>query len=233
MSYEQLEAAMVTYSNLVAMAVIDNGEPMVVIRDFDISNGYQPTMSDMTSLLGERILVRQTVFDKLKQAQETLRKQDENLSLYITYGYRSLEVQTRKFLEQLELISGKRFFSNPVDLYEEASRFIAVPTVAGHPTGGAVDLVIINQSDGQFLDFGSRLYDFSNKDCYTFSPNISVVGKNNRTLLRSCMLDAGFAPFDGEWWHFCYGDREWAYYYKKPNAIYKQLLAERVRELAL
>jgi D-alanyl-D-alanine dipeptidase len=42
-------------------------------------------------------------------------------------------------------------------------------------------------------------------------------------LLRSVMLQAGFAPFDGEWWHFSYGDREWAYYYKKKYALYSQV----------
>lgn len=42
-------------------------------------------------------------------------------------------------------------------------------------------------------------------------------------LLRDCMLTAGFAPYDGEWWHFSYGERDWAHYYKKPNAIYGQV----------
>jgi D-alanyl-D-alanine dipeptidase len=37
------------------------------------------------------------------------------------------------------------------------------------------------------------------------------------------MLGVGFAPFDGEWWHFSYGDKEWAAYYNKPNAVYEQI----------
>lgn len=35
MSYEQLEAAMVTYSNLVTVPVKDNGEPMIIIDGSD------------------------------------------------------------------------------------------------------------------------------------------------------------------------------------------------------
>ncbi|MDR3125675.1 MAG: hypothetical protein LBU20_01195 [Candidatus Nomurabacteria bacterium] len=27
------------------------------------------------------------------------------------------------------------------------------------------------------------------------------------------MMSQGFAPYDGEWWHFSYGDREWAAWY--------------------
>ncbi|QQR69366.1 MAG: hypothetical protein IPI58_01405 [Alphaproteobacteria bacterium] len=37
------------------------------------------------------------------------------------------------------------------------------------------------------------------------------------------MTSVGFAPFDGEWWHFSYGDREWAKYYGRSHAIYSQI----------
>ncbi len=37
------------------------------------------------------------------------------------------------------------------------------------------------------------------------------------------MLTAGFAPFDGEWWHFSFGDREWARFYGAENALYEQI----------
>ena len=42
-------------------------------------------------------------------------------------------------------------------------------------------------------------------------------------ILRKIMLEVGFAPYDGEWWHFSYGDREWAYYYKKYKYLYPQV----------
>ena len=227
-----LESKMVTYVSLLTVPVIENQEPLVIIEQDIIPNGYLSSMADMVPLLQDLVPVRTSVYDKLQQAQAVLKEQNPELSLYVTYGYRSLEVQTRKFLEQLSRIAGQGFFSNPIDLYEEASRFIAVPTVAGHPTGGAVDLAII-QEGGQFLDFGSQMYDFSNKDCYSFSPNISDEGKRNRASLRDLMLGAGFAPYDGEWWHFCFGDREWAYYYKRPNAIYEQLPEEKMKEMVI
>jgi D-alanyl-D-alanine dipeptidase len=37
------------------------------------------------------------------------------------------------------------------------------------------------------------------------------------------MVAAGFAPFYGEWWHFSYGDREWAAVYGEPAALYGPL----------
>lgn len=92
---------------------------------------------------------------------------------------------------------------------------IAVPEVACHPTGGAVDVTIYDIENQKELDFGSKIHDFSSDICYTFYKNISDDEKENRMLLRRLMLNEGFAPYDGEWWHFSYGDREWAFYYKK------------------
>jgi D-alanyl-D-alanine dipeptidase len=60
-------------------------------------------------------------------------------------------------------------------------------------------------------------------DTFTFSPFISKEAWANRQLLRRVMIQAGFAPFDGEWWHFSYGDKEWARYYDKRAAMYDQL----------
>ena len=37
------------------------------------------------------------------------------------------------------------------------------------------------------------------------------------------MLEEGFAPYDGEWWHFSFGDKEWAFYYKKDKALFNQI----------
>lgn len=97
---------------------------------------------------------------------------------------------------------------------------IAVPEVAGHPTGGAVDVTIYDMENQKELDFGSKIHDFSSDICYTFYKNISDDEKENRMLLRHLMLNEGFAPYDGEWWHFSYGDREWAFYYKKRECLY-------------
>ncbi len=224
----QLEDLMIRYRDLITVPVADNGEPMVVLDPSVIASGYLPEMSDMMSILKNKIVVRASIVRMLENAQKRLKKTNKTHTLYVTYGYRSLEVQTAIFRDITSKIARERFFPDPSDLYEEVHRFIAVPTVAGHPTGGAVDVTIRDASDRR-IDFGSTLYDFSSKDCYVYSGNISRQAQRNRLLLRRCMMAAGFAPFDGEWWHFSYGDREWAQYYKKPNALYAQLSVSQVK----
>jgi zinc D-Ala-D-Ala dipeptidase len=220
--YKELERQMVTYQDLISIKVIDNKEPLVQIDKEKIPFSYIPVFSDMKKVLGNTILVRKDTYTRLLKAQDNLKAENLQFSLYVTYGYRSMEIQTQRFLERLKE-SSSTYFQNPNDLYEEIHRSIAVPSVAGHPTGGAVDITIINLKSNRFLDFGSKQYDYSTKRYYVYCPDISSKAKYNRMLLRKCMVSAGFAPFDGEWWHFSYGDREWAYFYKKKNALYNQI----------
>jgi len=225
---KKLEQKMIRYRDLLDIVVKDNNEPFVFLKQNDTPSGYAKIMSDMKNVLGDKMFVRISVYKKLKQAQQYLQNENPNLTLFVTYGYRTLEIQTENFLEELRKI--KIFFKNPEDLYEEVNRFVAVPIIAGHPTGGAIDIVIKNKITNEIIDFGGKQYDYQTKNCYVFSSEINANAKRNRLLLRSVMLKAGFAPFDGEWWHFSFGDREWAYYYKKDCAIYEQRLYKDVKK---
>jgi len=217
---KRLEAQMVKYKDLLTIRSKECGEPLVPL--INIPNAYLSNMSDMKKLFGEIIIVRKSILNKLEKAQLILKKKNKNYSLFVTYGYRTLDIQTGRFLNRLRVLSAE-FYSSADDLYEAIHRSIAVPTVAGHPTGGAIDLYIIDLHTNLPLDFGSKIYDYTTKKYYVFSQDISNKQKRNRIILRSVMMKAGFAPFDGEWWHFSYGDKEWAFYYKKKFSLFSAL----------
>lgn len=219
--YQNLEEKFTKYNDLKEIAVVDCNEPLIELGIKDgILAEYQPQLSDMKKFKKNQILVRRGVRGRLILAQEILKRKCSNFDfvLLVTYGHRLPKIQEKYFKE----ITGnlKKKYQNKDNLYEAAHRFIAVPEVAGHPTGGAVDVTILDKKTRKTLDMGTKIYDFKTKDIYTFSPFISKEQKKNRLLLRKCILRAGFAPFDGEWWHFSFGDKEWAYYYKKDFAIY-------------
>jgi D-alanyl-D-alanine dipeptidase len=92
--------------------------------------------------------------------------------------------------------------------------------VAGYPTGGAVAVDLLRA--GEPVDLGTPVMR-ADRDSFTFSPFISPPAWEARQLLRRAMMAAGFAPYDGEWWHFSYGDKEWARFYRKPEALYDQV----------
>jgi D-alanyl-D-alanine dipeptidase len=54
----------------------------------------------------------------------------------------------------------------------------------------------------------------------TFSDGLTGEQASNRMALNLAMALAGFVPFWGEWWHYSYGDREWAAFCGLPDAIY-------------
>jgi D-alanyl-D-alanine dipeptidase len=110
-----------------------------------------------------------------------------------------------------------------VELREKAHLFVAVPDVAPHPTGGAFDITII--CAGKELEMGTNYAEFSSPYLHTFAEGLTETQRENRMLLREAMMEGGFAPFNGEWWHFSFGDREWAAFYGEPQAIYAQLEA--------
>jgi D-alanyl-D-alanine dipeptidase len=203
--YDKLFANILTYDDVAKQPVVECGEKMVKIGvDF---NGVSRDFKGVS---------RETVARMLKRAEELLPK---GLKLQVVNGYRPLSTQKTLFEQEMAKYADKI----PDEL--ERKRYIhkhsvAAPECAGHPTGGAIDIQITK--NGSPLDFGTKIWTFCN-DTMTFSPFVNQTAQGNRNLLRAVMLSVGFAPFDGEWWHFSYGDKEWAAYYQKPAAIYKQL----------
>lgn len=214
--FQILENTFLTYADLKTVEAIDNGEAMVSINgkgiSFSVKDGLPPST-------GNEIYVREGLIERLIKAQEIVADLFDRGVLDVVYGYRSLTVQTSKYQEIKTRLQSK--YRNDDDLNEAVHRFIAVPDVAGHPTGGAVDVRVLDNK-GDEIDMGTRAHELT-KDSYVFNPFISKNAWLNRQKLRQAMTAAGFAPFDGEWWHFSYGDREWAAYYNKPNAIYNQI----------
>ena len=212
----------VTYKDLLNIGTIENQEPFIAVGDIWILSWYMEGMSDMKAVFWDKIIVRKTVSDMLLRADNNLKSVNPNFSLFITYGYRSLEVQTKKFLDILRTKT-EEFFPDPHDLYEEVHKSIAVPSVAGHPTWWAVDVLIYDSEQREFLDFWTQIYNFSLEDwCSILNTSIPKKSYDNRMLLHAIMTEVGFAPYYGEYWHFSYGDKEWAFYYDTRHSIYEQ-----------
>lgn len=91
--------------------------------------------------------------------------------------------------------------------------------VPPHVTGGAVDLTL-DAGQGP-MALGSGFDDFSDRGTLSALEKTpaSFHGKLRRILFWS-MMEAGFAPYQLEWWHFSYGDQNWAKYYAKTASLY-------------
>lgn len=213
---------MIYYKDLKGVITKECGEPLLSIEEHlpEIICRYQN--SDMHDYTGNKMPLRKGCLLRLRQADEFLKAKLPMAKLLVVYGYRHPEVQQKYFLDHYQSIKYNNSHLNEEELLELVHQLIAVPEVAGHPTGGSIDLTV--QIESEKLDMGTSIADFSDVEKIpTFSKVVTEEQRRNRLLLRSVMMQAGFAPYDGEWWHFSYGDKEWAYYYRQPFAIYEQI----------
>ncbi len=211
------------YKDLIKIKEGEDGNPLVVLQQVAPMIKCQYEKDDMFSQTGDDILVRGDVANKLVQVANNLKAISGDYKLKVVYGYRSPDIQKKYFDKRKEELQTKYNEISNDELLELTHSFVAFPDVAGHVTGGAIDLTI--ESLDQSLDMGSEIANYSDEDIVkTFSKKITTAQLANRLLLRDLMMAEGFAPFYGEWWHFSYGDREWASFYNKNSSLYSKIV---------
>ena len=72
---------------------------------------------------------------------------------------------------------------------------------SGHSRGSTLDLTLIDLHTGNELDMGSG-WDFFGKESWPSYTALTPEQRAHRLLLRRFMMDAGFKPYEQEWWHF-------------------------------
>jgi zinc D-Ala-D-Ala dipeptidase len=167
--------------------------------------------------------LREEALARLRGAARLLGEARPGCALQLLYAYRSLAAQREGFAQARARAAAAHPDWDEAALDEEAHLFAALPSVAGHPTGGAVDVTILEGGVG--LDMGTAYGDWASPLIFTHAEGVAPAQAAHRALLRRVMVGAGFAPFNGEWWHFSYGDREWAAVWGAPAALYAQLEA--------
>ncbi|MDR2380987.1 MAG: D-alanyl-D-alanine carboxypeptidase family protein [Bifidobacteriaceae bacterium] len=204
---------MLEYDDLATVPAGQSAESLLDVRTFDSTIIARHTQTDMTPYTGNAILVRETVAQKLSLVNQAAKAR--GLRLCIVYGYRHPDIQRQYYDQRLRMLRKAHPYITESALIRITHAFTAVPSVAGHPAGAAVDLTLVSQA-GQSLQMGTRISDFSNPvKIPTFSTQVSKGARANRILLHDLLVDEGFAPFYGEWWHFSFGDREWAVFYNQ------------------
>lgn len=211
-----------TYQEIRDIPSSENKESLVSASLYDSRIIIQYKKPDMLPYTGNDIFVRDAVAKKLASANAILLK-NNNYCLKIVYGYRHPNIQKIYFDKQRAELKMKNSQLSEEELDALTHNFVAVPSIAGHPTGGAIDVTLADVY-GNDIDMGTEIADFRDPEkIKTFTREISEYQKEKRKLLHDSLINEGFAPFYGEWWHFSYGDREWACFYKKSSSLYSPI----------
>ncbi|MDY6784414.1 MAG: M15 family metallopeptidase [Cyanobacteriota bacterium] len=217
--------------------IVECGEPLVPIPPdrfaFVTPHPYVKAGADYKGQ--SPYFLRQRVLEALIQAQDNLQRLHPQWQIQIFDAYRPVEVQQHMvdytFAEVLrdrgltpDTLSSQR----EAEIREQVYEIWAVPSFdpaepPPHSTGGAVDVTLADGS-GNPVEMGSDIDELSPRshpDYYANSTQTPDRQYNaHRQLLKTVMVEAGFCRHPREWWHFCLGDRMWAWLSETPNARY-------------
>ncbi len=207
-----------------ATTVSDNGDPLVPVTPATAPgivcvNAYAATGWAGTS---DTVWLRSATLEHLHSAAARL---PMGLGLAIFDGWRSITT-IRSLYDH---------FYGPGSTLEPG--FLADPDddtiIPPHLTGGAVDVTLTWR--GQPLSLGTAFDDFTprahlrsleERTCelgeqpHELGERTCEPDRSLRRLLYRVMTNAGFAPFDLEWWHYSWGDQDWSDWTGSSPAIY-------------
>lgn len=159
-------------------------------------------------------LLRESVTKRLAQAAAQL---PDGWSLLIFDGLRPLSVQQAIYDQFKAIIIHERPQASPAEVELILDDFVAKPVrrlrrPAPHTTGGAVDLTLCR--DGVPLDMGTGFDDLTDMAHTDWLEHACPAGqeeaRDNRRLLYNLMTSVGLVNYPCEWWHYAYGERQWA-----------------------
>lgn len=163
---------------------------------------------------GSQCLLRRTMAQKLSLAADKL---PAGFSILIFDALRPLSVQRGIYDRYKAAVLKERPGLTEAELEPILDEFVAVPVKrpdrpSPHATGGAVDLTLCK--DGVPLDMGAGFDDFSalahTAALEEHCPPALETARENRRFLFHLMASVGLVNYDSEWWHFAYGERQWA-----------------------
>ena len=171
------------------------------------------------------LVLRQTVAKKLQHAATLL---PDTLGLVVFDGWRPLCVQQALRDEIRQQIVAKHPKADEVWIEARLDEFVANPNrhdmCPPHLTGGSVDVSLFHRATGEVLDMGSA-FDEAGHLSYTAALENETdarldAARQHRRILVGAMVQAGFTNIPTEWWHFDFGNQNWAYFSGADRAIY-------------
>jgi zinc D-Ala-D-Ala dipeptidase len=223
MSYHLPIPPLVEPPNWARLPIVESGEPLVTVAD-GADNVRVHSLYAALGIPGASagVRVRAGVYERLKQAAHSL---PPGLTLVVFDGYRPLAVQQRLWDDYAAQITARNPHWSPEAVRRAVSEFVAVPTAdpacpPPHRTGGAVDVYLVDAT-GARLPMGTEPDETSPASAtrhYEEYPEEPYTG--NRRVLFHALTGAGFTNYQGEWWHYDYGNQRWANCAGRDHAIY-------------
>ena len=154
--------------------------------------------------LANRIVGTTALCAGLQRAQE--RAASLGFGLLVWDGYRPQRAVDR-FLRWASEPEDGRTKVRHYPRLERAEMFAKgyVAARSGHSRGSTVDLTLYHAATGALAAMGGH-HDLMDPVSHHGAEGVRRVEARNRECLREIMTDAGFAPYELEWWHYTLRD---------------------------
>jgi D-alanyl-D-alanine dipeptidase len=162
--------------------------------------------------------LRADVYKMLKDAQSRL---PQGMHLMVFETYRSFAKQETLWRNTNKQMKEKYPQLSAEELFKLCENFTACPydgIGSGHQCGCALDLTLCDAQGKEFY-MGTEMHEKSPKT-KTEAEGLTAEEHRLRQVLKKAMHDAGFINYPAEWWHFSYGDHQWAWLTGRKEAIY-------------
>lgn len=200
------------FIDLKSIALNDGGLPPDVVT-IAADDGFF-----LNTSFSQDFRIRRHVYDMLKAAQSRL---PAGYHFMIYEAYRPLKRQVDLWNMATGILREKHPEASADELYALTDTFVADPhngIGSGHQACCAIDIALCD-ADGKNYDMGTKCQEISPL-ALTHSPDISDEAKKNRAILIAALEGEGFINYPEEWWHFSYGDHQWAFLVGKTEAIF-------------
>ncbi len=194
---------------IINVICIDNKEKIISLRNVHKNLLIDESRSQIGNKSELFCFARESVVNRLMEAVNYL---PCGYKFVVKEAYRPLSLQREFFEEAIKYYKTQYPLKNEKEIYKLACQYAAPVEVAGHPTGGAIDITLIK--DGVELDMGSEFNEAPvepENRSHLHSTYINDLAKENRKILTDCLEKVGFVNYPTEWWHWSYGDRYWAF----------------------
>lgn len=200
------------YIDLKSIRLKENGEKPEVVTISEKDGFF------LNTSFSNDFRIRKSVYDKLKQAQEKL---PAGYFFEIYEAYRPLKRQVDLWNMAQSILREKHPEANDQELYALTDTFVADPhngIGSGHQACCAVDISLCDAHQKGY-DMGTKCQEISPL-APTLAQGISEEARKNRTILVDALESTGMINYPEEWWHFSYGDHQWAFLKGLEEAVY-------------
>lgn len=189
-------------------------DPLVGAEDYGLL--VEPMYFQQGISSDDACWMRRTLAEKLMAARAHL---PESWNFKVWDAFRKMAVQQRLYDDLYKKLEQENGAWDDAQIHRSVREFVSEPTkdplnAAPHNTGGAVDLTLIDDQ-GQEIDMGTP-FDHFEIEAHTMHYKEAKPGTpeakwhENRMILYEALTKEGLFNYPEEWWHFSYGDREWA-----------------------